>query len=72
MKYMEEQLKVRSGTTRGGKSMKQYVKLQIIKHALQHYVQRENALDKDIKQEKKVLDDITQDVEKLKENYNIK
>ena len=33
----------------------EYVRLHILKHALEHYISREGASDKDIRQEKKVL-----------------
>ena len=36
----------------------EYVRLHIMKHALEHYIKREGASDKDIRQEKKVLDDV--------------
>ena len=51
--------------------MKQYVKLQIIKHALQYYVQRPEAPEKDIKKEKRLLDEVTNDVNRLKERHRI-
>lgn len=52
--------------------MKQYVKLQIIKHALQHYIQRPGASEKDITQEKRLLDEVNEETEELKLRYNIK
>jgi hypothetical protein len=51
--------------------MKEYKKLQIIKHALQHYIERPGASEKDVNQEKHVLEDITEQVDTLKEKYGI-
>ncbi|SDM14928.1 hypothetical protein [Sediminibacillus halophilus] len=45
--------------------MKSYVKKQIIKHALQHYIQRPGASDKDIAREKRLLEEITEETECL-------
>ncbi|HFU3964057.1 TPA: hypothetical protein ACGO2U_002064 [Streptococcus suis] len=45
----------------------EYVRLHILKHALEHYVKREGASEKDIRQEKKVLDDVAEKLEKFKE-----
>lgn len=36
----------------------EYVRLHIMKHALEHYIKREGASEKDIRQEKKVLDEL--------------
>ena len=36
----------------------EYVRLHIIKHALEHYIKRDRASEKDIRQETKVLNDI--------------
>ncbi|GAA5416206.1 hypothetical protein Pryu01_01238 [Paraliobacillus ryukyuensis] len=52
--------------------MKPYIKKQIIKHALQHYIQRPGAGAKDIAKEKRLLEEITVETEKLKERYRIK
>ncbi|MGP9039807.1 hypothetical protein [Cytobacillus kochii] len=52
--------------------MKQYVKLQIVKHALQHYIQRPGASEKDIEKEKRLLEEIVQETEELKSRFNIK
>lgn len=49
-----------------------YKSLQIIKHALQHYINRENASDKEIEEEKRVLKKVTEKVDDLKEKYGIK
>ena len=48
-----------------------YRDLQIIKHALQYYVKRPNATEKDIAQENRLLDKITNEVEEMKERYGI-
>lgn len=48
-----------------------YKELQIIKHSLQHYVTRPNATAKDIKQEKRLLDKVIQEVNEMKERYGI-
>ena len=51
--------------------IKSYKDVQIIKHALQHYIKRDGASDKDIRQEKKVLDQTKEEVEWMKERYGI-
>ncbi len=48
-----------------------YKELQIIKHSLQHYIKRKNAPEKDIEGEKRLLEKITDEVERLKEKYRI-
>lgn len=45
----------------------EYVRLHIMKHALEHYVNREGASEKDIRQEKKVLDDVAEKLENFKD-----
>ena len=45
----------------------EYVRLHIMKHALEHYIKREGASEKDIRQEKKVLDDVTEKLENFKD-----
>ena len=45
----------------------EYIKLHIMKHALQHYIKRDGASGKDIKQEKNVLDDVVEKLENFKE-----
>ena len=45
----------------------EYVRLHIMKHALEYYVKREGASEKDIRQEKKVLDDVAEKLEKFKD-----
>lgn len=51
--------------------MKEYKKKQIIKHALQYYIKRQDADEKDIRQEQALLDSIVEDVEEMKERYGI-
>lgn len=51
--------------------MKDYHRQQIIKHALQHYIQRPNATEKDIAQEKRLLNEIEQDIISMKKEYGI-
>lgn len=51
--------------------IKSYKDVQIIKHALQHYIKRDGASEKDIRQEKKVLDKAKEEVEWMKERYDI-
>ena len=48
-----------------------YKHLQIIKHALQHYIQRNNAEEKDIVVERNLLEKVEIEVEILKEEYGI-
>ena len=48
----------------------EYVRLHIMKHALEHYIQREGASEKDIRQEKKVLDDVVEELENFKDFIN--
>lgn len=43
-----------------------YKELQIIKHALQHYTKRDNAVDVDVQQENKVLEKVTNKVNDFK------
>jgi hypothetical protein len=49
-----------------------YKELQIIKHSLQHYIKRPNATEKDVEQEKRLLEKITIEVDEMKEKYNIR
>ena len=51
--------------------MTNYIKAQIIKHALQHYIKRDGANEQDIKQEKKVLEEVKEDIERMKIRYHI-
>ncbi len=48
----------------------EYVRLHIMKHALEHYIKREGASEKDIRQEKKVLDDVVEELENFKDFIN--
>ena len=41
-----------------------------MKHALEYYVKREGASEKDIRQEKKVLDDVAEKLENFKDFIN--
>ena len=47
-----------------------YVRLHIMKHALEHYIKREGASEKDIRQEKKVLYDVVEELENFKDFIN--
>ena len=42
--------------------------MQIVKHALQYYVQREDADEHDLMVERNLLSKITQEIEEFKEN----
>ena len=48
----------------------EYVRLHIIKHALEHYIKRDGASEKDIRQETKVLNDVVEELEDFKERIN--
>lgn len=48
----------------------EYVKLHILKHALEHYIERDGASEKDIRREKRVLADVVDDLERFKERIN--
>ena len=48
----------------------EYVRLHIIKHALEHYIKRDGASEKDIRQETKVLNDVVEELEDFKESIN--
>ena len=52
--------------------MTEYKRLQIIKHALQHYIERPGATETDIMVEKRILAKVTNEVEFMKEKYGIK
>ncbi len=52
--------------------LKEYKKVQIIKHALQLYVKRDGATEKDINQEKRLLNQYADRAEELKKRYKIK
>lgn len=49
----------------------EYTMLQIIKHSLKHYVKRPDASEKDIAQEKHVLNKVEERIEILKDKYRI-
>lgn len=48
----------------------EYVRLHIIKHALQLYIKREGASEKDIRQETKILNEVIEEIEDFKERIN--
>lgn len=48
----------------------EYVKLHIMKHALQHYINRDGASEKDLRQEKRVLSEVAEELERFKERIN--
>jgi hypothetical protein len=48
-----------------------YKELQIVKHALQHYVYRENSTDKEIQEENRVLMKFANQVDEVRGKYNI-
>ena len=48
----------------------EYVRLHIMKHALEHYIKREGASEKDIRQEKRVLNDVAEKLENFKDFIN--
>lgn len=52
--------------------MKNYKRQHIIKHALEMYVQRPNASEKDLKQELKVLEETKNKISNMKHEYGIK
>lgn len=47
--------------------MNEFRRLHILKHALEHYIERDGASEKDINQEKRVLADVVDDLERFKE-----
>lgn len=51
--------------------MKKHIKLQIVKHILQHYIQRPGVSAKRLKQEKEMLRQITQQLEDIKKGHKI-
>ncbi len=51
--------------------MNQYTETQIIKHALQVYIKRPDATEKELSQERTVLKKYSQEAEKLKSRYRI-
>ena len=50
---------------------KQYQNAQIVKHALQYYITRPNASERDLNREKNLLKQVEEEVETLKQKYNI-
>lgn len=52
--------------------MTEYVKAQIIKHALMNYIKRPEATEKDIDRERRLLEYYTERIAILKEKYRIK
>lgn len=49
-----------------------YRELLIIKHSLQHYVNRDNTSEMDVSRESNLLKKITNEVEEIREKYKIK
>lgn len=49
-----------------------YKDIQIVKHALQFYINRTNADEKDLEREKRLLKKIEEEVDEYKERKNIK
>lgn len=49
--------------------MKEYKRQHIIKHALEMYIQREGASEKDINQEKSVLKEVEEDIAQMKRKF---
>ena len=49
-----------------------YTKLQIIKHALQYYLQRPNMTKSDVKREIELLSEVEMEIDCLKERYDIR
>ncbi|MGN8690607.1 hypothetical protein ACTND8_11980 [Atopobiaceae bacterium HCP3S3_F7] len=47
-----------------------YIELHIMKHALEHYIKRDGASEKDIRQGTKVLNDVVEELEDFKERIN--
>lgn len=52
--------------------MKEYKETQIIKHALQKYIGRPGATEKELNQEKQLLNYYTEKADRLKQRYGIK
>ena len=48
-----------------------YTQLQIIKHALQYYIERPNAQPTDLVREKKLLDRVMTEIVEMKTKYEI-
>ena len=49
-----------------------YRNLQIIKHALQYYIARPNANEKDLVREKNLIKRVEDDIERYEERHHIK
>lgn len=49
-----------------------YRKLQTVKHALQYYITRPNANEKDLAREKNLLKQVEEDIEWYEERHRIK
>lgn len=49
----------------------EYREQQIIKHALQYYIQRSNASELDKKREQKVLEKVTDEVKRMQKQWDI-
>ena len=45
-----------------------YKQMQIVKHALQHYIKREDASEQDLMVEQNLLKKVTQEIDDFKEN----
>jgi hypothetical protein len=52
--------------------LKEYKEVQIIKHALMNYIKRPEATDKEIEQEKQLLQYYTERAERLKQRFRIR
>ncbi|MCR4258767.1 hypothetical protein VMHJH2_09570 [Streptococcus uberis] len=50
--------------------MNEFRRLHILKHALEYYIERDGASEKNINQEKRVLADVVDDIERFKERIN--
>lgn len=50
----------------------EYRDAQIVKHALQYYINRTNASELDLKREQKVLDKVTNQVKDMQKLWDIK
>lgn len=51
--------------------MTKYGRLQILKHAMEYYIQRSDATKDELKEEISILKQITNQLEQLKEQYHI-
>ena len=51
--------------------MRKYTRLQILKHALEYYMERPGATDEELKKENEVLKQITHEVNQFKEAHHI-